>query len=103
MLELYEQIFKLSQIPSSIDILSTAPVPGSASAGVELGTAQPQLVCLWGLMKCKNMKSFRTGIDIKENKMLRIRDYLALFVKNTERRRKIRLIFDIYSHCGGKY
>ena len=31
-------------LPSSIDILSTAPVPASGSAGVELGTAQPQLV-----------------------------------------------------------
>ena len=63
----------------------------------------PNHICLWGLMKCKNLKSFRTGVDTKENKMLRIRDYLAIFMKNTERRRKIRVIFDIYSHCGGKY
>ena len=43
MLEFYEQIVKLSPIPSSIDILSPAAIPASASAGVELGTAQPHL------------------------------------------------------------
>ena len=42
-------------------------------------------------MKCKNMKSFQTGVDIKENEMPKIRDYLAIFVKNTERRIKIKL------------
>ena len=51
-------------------------------------------------MKCKNMKSFQTGVDIKENKMLKIRDYLAIFLKNTERRRKIRVIFDITAIVG---
>ena len=35
-------------------------------------------------MKCKNIKSFQTGVDIKENEMPKIRDYLAIFVKNTE-------------------
>ena len=72
MLDLFEQIVKLSPSPSSIDMLSPAPVPASASVGVELffqfivltaslcktnqtelelskaepelGTAQPQLV-----------------------------------------------------------
>ena len=54
MLEFYEQIVKLSPIPSSIDILSPAPVPVSASAGVELGTAQPQLVILFFLHNTEN-------------------------------------------------
>ena len=54
-------------------------------------------------MKCKNLKTFQTGVDIKENEMPKIRDYLAIFVKNTERRRKIIVIFAIYSYCGGKY
>ena len=47
------------------------------------------------------MKSFQTGVDIKENEMPKIRDYLAIFVKNTEERRKIRVIFAIYSYCVG--
>ena len=54
-------------------------------------------------MKCNNMKSFQTGVDIKENEMPKIRDYLAIFVKNTERRRKIIVIFAIYSYCGAEY
>ena len=33
-------------LPSSMAMLSPAPVPTSASAGVELGTAQPQLVII---------------------------------------------------------
>ena len=41
----------------------------------------PNHTCLWGLMKCKKNKNFQTGVDIKENKMPKIRDFLQYLWK----------------------